>query len=379
MIETYRDVTVGGHAYPFNVSTNRLSAIGDCLAQFDTDRFIIVADSSAWFHHGERLIKEIRYIAKADLILVPPGEAAKTFSTLENVCEAALRGGASRRSVVVGFGGGAVGNVAGLSASLLFRGIRFVQIPTTLLAVLDSGISLKQAINSHHGKNLLGTYYAPAAVTTDTSFLETLSDREIRSGIGEVIKNGLALEPESLPWLTDAVRPTESRLAANLRRMITMSVDCKVAIMTEDPYERKRALALEYGHTVGHAVEILDFERRSDSISHGEAVGFGMLVAAHVSRSLGYGDESLVDQHEELLQAAGLTASLPPGIGIDEVISRLNLDGKRGYLILSQFDIAMVLLREPGKVAASTELPLVKVELDEVRTALQRIQAKGGR
>ncbi len=209
-------------------------------------------------------------------------EDLKSLRHLSACLEKAIEGGATRRSVIVGFGGGVPGNLAGVIAGLLFRGVRLVHVPTTLLAATDSVISLKQAINSDYGKNHFGVYLRPEAIVCDVLALSTLPVEHVTSGLCEVAKNCLALEPDRIPELLERLTSSDRRDPEFFSWILRISMEAKVAITRDDPFERRAGLALEYGHTVGHGIESCAREV-GGSVSHGEAVAVGLRVAAQVS------------------------------------------------------------------------------------------------
>ena len=367
-----RVIRMGSTEYPYYYGFDCLDLIVESLAGLGADLFIVVTDDRVLELHGEALLSRLGELARVEVVSQPPGETGKTVPILAGAIERILAMGATRRSVVVGFGGGVPGNLAGLLASLVFRGIRLVHIPTSTVAAMDSVLSLKQAVNSRVGKNHIGTYLAPLAVYTDVKLLMTLSDRELRSGLCEAAKNCFAIEPKqfsTLRTLLAARRPFRS--AQSLMWLLDVSIEAKSRVMLEDPREQRTGLVLEYGHTVGHAVELADFRHRgADGLSHGAAIAFGMVVAAHLSHRLGWLSSELVALHEEVVSELRAPTRLPAWLSVDEVMEIVRKDNKRGYLPTSTSSAPFVLLRGLGSVAGKPELPLVPVPLDEVRSVL---------
>jgi len=261
------------------------------------------------------------------------------------------------------------GNIAGLMAALMFRGIRLVHVPTSLIAMLDSVYSLKQAINASVGKNLVGTFYAPEEVLADTSVLRTLPQREMISGMCEVVKNALAIRPQMTELLRGGLRADSEYDDEFLRPVIVESLAAKKMVVAEDRQESRAGMVLEYGHTVGHALEYTAL----GALSHGEAVGLGMIVAAEASHRLGHLDEATLKLHRELLAKAGAMCTVPAGIDLDEVAHRLRFDNKRGYLGLTGDAYAMVLLRTQGEPLWTDDRPLVEVPGPLVREVLAEL------
>jgi 3-dehydroquinate synthase/2-deoxy-scyllo-inosose synthase len=248
---------------------------------------------------------------------------------------------------------------------------------------MDSVLSLKQAINSTRGKNHVGIYYPPAAVFTDVRVLQTLPDRELRSGLCEAAKNALAIRPSALPVLRQVLARGELSSASSLLWLLDESIKAKASVTALDSREQRGGLILEYGHTVGHAVELTlnrrlaeaDGEAGGRPISHGEAIAFGMLVAARLSRRRGWLSDADTELHDEIVAALGAPLRLPPELSVDELLAVMGDDNKRGYLRLSPDAIPFVLLKGLGQPAGRPDLPLVPVSLDEVGEVLSELSA----
>ncbi|WP_084484698.1 2-deoxy-scyllo-inosose synthase [Nocardia anaemiae] len=371
-----RHIRIGESEFPYLFGIDCLDTIAETLDLLDADRFVVVTDDHVFGLHGQELLRALGSKIPVTVLSHEPGEAMKTLSCLSEHIEHALQAGATRRSVVVAFGGGVPGNLAGLIASLLFRGVRLVHIPTTTVSAMDSVLSLKQAINSRVGKNHIGSYYAPAAVLTDVALFSTLSPRELRSGLGEMTKNCLAIMPETIPELQRILAAGELAAPESLLWLLDASISAKGKVTQDDTYERKRGLVLEYGHTIGHAIELLDYRQRdTQGLSHGESIALGMLIAARISFARGWLTEEEVEIHDELVTALGITARFPDGMTIDQIIDTIHDDNKRGYLPLADDAAAFVLLQKLGTPAQSGELPLVSVTAGEVRAALEAFVA----
>lgn len=372
-----RHITIGDTGYAYYSGFNCLDLILQKLAAMAADMFVVVTDDTVLRLHGEPLLSGLRDLAPVEVVSHRPGESMKTLPTLTADIERVLAAGATRRSVVVAFGGGVPGNLAGVIAALLFRGVRLVHLPTTTTAAMDSVLSLKQAINSNIGKNHIGTYLAPHAVFTDVALLATLPDRELRSGLCEAAKNCLAIRPDALPRLREVLAHGQLASPATLLWLLDASVQAKCSVTRNDTREQRTGLVLEYGHTVGHAVELADHRLRgADGISHGEAVGFGMLVAAAVAHARGWLSDEVLQLHDEIITALGAPRQLPDGMTVDDVMDIVRDDNKRGYLPLDADSLAFVLLRDLGIPAGEPDLPLVPVTLAEVRAALEALPAR---
>ncbi|MFD4242979.1 2-deoxy-scyllo-inosose synthase [Streptomyces sp. NPDC058525] len=364
-------VDFGEASYPYYFGEDCLDRIVASMAGYGADRFLVVTDDNVLQLHGEKLLPALARVAPVDVFSRPAGDGAKSLHNLGACLEQAIAAGASRQSVVVAFGGGVPGNLAGVVASLLFRGVRLVHIPTTTVAAMDSVISLKQAINSTHGKNHIGTYRTPEAVYFDAGLLSTLPSKQLRSGLCEATKNCLAIRPQSIAQMRDRLAAGDLASPQTLLWLLEESLEAKCSVMAQDTYEQRAGLILEYGHTVGHAVEMCDQRLRgSDGLSHGEAVMLGMLAAARISNAMGALDDAAVAVHEELARALGVGTEMPGGLLIEDVMDVVRVDNKRGYLTVSGEEAAMVLLGRLGVPLGSHDLPLTAVPLGIVKEAV---------
>lgn len=365
-----REVVLGGVRYPYHLGHDCLDRIAWELSRYDADRFLVISDDTVLRLHGDALLSELNKYAPVDEFSLPPGEEIKTLRTLTNYLERAIQLGASRRSVV-SFGGGVPGNLAGLLAGLLYRGVRLVHVPTTTVAAMDSTISLKQAVNSPFGKNHIGMYHAPEAVFADVKLLQTLPEREIRSGLCEATKNCLAIRAEAIPALRTVLTGGARDSAASLLWLLDESLLAKTQVTLADPKEQAAGLVLEYGHTIGHAIELCDHRRQGTAgVSHGDAIAIGMRVAGRISAAMGELDAAGVALHDELMIDLGGPTAVPADVTVDDLMATVRVDNKRGYVDLRADQAAMVLLREPGRPLGSRDLPLVAVDLNIIEAAI---------
>ncbi|WP_229348129.1 2-deoxy-scyllo-inosose synthase [Streptomyces sp. UNOB3_S3] len=359
--------------FPYRLGTECAEEIVARLADRAASRYLVVSDTTVAALHGHDFVARLEKDAGPAVLLTHrPGEVHKDIATVGALAEQALGEGADRRSVVVALGGGVTGNIAGLLAALLFRGITLVHVPTTVVAMLDSVLSLKQAVNATYGKNLVGTFYAPAEVLADTALLRTLPEREVRSGMGEVVKNALAIRPSMTGRLSALLRPDARYDDEALRWIIEESVAAKADVTRADKHERGDGLVLEYGHTTGHAIE----HAARGGVAHGAGVAIGMTVAAEVSRRLGHCPDGLVDLHHDLITRAGLGTAVPPQAALADVKNWLSYDNKRGYLDCPPGSTPMVLLSGPGTPLRTGRLPLVPVPLDLVHEVVDASAAQ---
>ncbi|MCG8440332.1 MAG: 3-dehydroquinate synthase [Caulobacterales bacterium] len=325
-------VPLGARSYDVVVGADLLEEAGARLAPLcPRRRAVVVADTGALAAQGGRLLPSLAGAGlEAEIIEIAPGEGSKSFAELERLCDALLAAGLERGEPVVVFGGGVVGDLAGFAAAIVKRGAPFVQIPTTLLAQVDSSVGGKTAINAKAGKNLIGAFHQPALVLADVAALDTLDPREMRAGYAEVIKYAVIADAPFFAWL-DANGP---RVLAGERDAqsyaVAHCVDWKARIVAEDEREAGRRALLNLGHTFGHAFEA-EAGYGSD-LRHGEAVGAGMVMAAAYAEALGRCPPGAADDIARLLTAADLPATPDALSGApfdaDAVLARMGHDKK---------------------------------------------------
>lgn len=302
--ETVR-VDLGAKAYDIVIAPGALAGLGALIAGLSPGaRVAIVSDSTVESLHGNALQSALA--GKAEVLAtlaVPPGESSKCFAELERIVGALLDARVERGDLVIAFGGGVVGDLAGFAAAVLRRGVRYVQVPTTLLAQVDSSVGGKTGIDTAHGKNLVGAFHQPCLVVADTALLDTLSPREFRAGYAEVAKYGLIDDPGFFAWLEGSWREVFAGGPARIRAIAT-SCRAKARAVAADEREQGQRALLNLGHTFGHAIETsAGFTGR---LVHGEAVAIGMVLAFGFSAKLGLcspADEDRVARH---LAAVGL-------------------------------------------------------------------------
>lgn len=310
-------VALGERSYDIMIENGALDRAGELLAPYAArGRFIIVTDRNIVPNQLYRLESSLTAAGIACAIeVLPPGESTKSWAMLEKLTDAMLAYGVERNDTLIALGGGVIGDLVGFAASIVKRGCRFVQVPTTLLSQVDSSVGGKTAINSRAGKNLIGAFYQPVHVLIDPTTLDTLPVREVRAGYAEVVKYGLIDDPAFFAWCEANVRQllggaSEARLEA-----IGKSVAAKARIVGEDERETsgRRAL-LNLGHTFGHALEAeTGF---SDRLLHGEAVAAGMALAFRFSAAQGLCSPEDARRVTDHLVAAGLPTTLDAA-GVD--------------------------------------------------------------
>jgi 3-dehydroquinate synthase len=350
-------VDVPTRAYDVTVGTGLLERAGSHLPELrGAERAFVVADAVVAERYLPALERGLSACGLGSVHLgVPEGEEAKSLPTMAAVQRQLATQEAHRDDVVVALGGGAVGDLAGFVAATYMRGVPFVQVPTTLTAQVDAAIGGKAAVNLPEGKNLVGAFHQPVAVLADVSTLRTLGDRDFRSGLAEVAKYGLTLDLELLERLERDPGSLLARDPGVLEDVVARCVRAKAGVVAVDERDAGARLVLNYGHTLGHALERLDaFAGRT----HGEAISIGMMFAARLSAALGNAD--LVARHARLLTSLGLETGgpLPPA---DEVIAAMRMDKKyRG-------GIRFVLLEDVGRpvVVDAVSEELVRATLEE--------------
>ncbi|GBD41842.1 3-dehydroquinate synthase [bacterium HR39] len=355
-VETLR-VELGSRSYPVHIGSRLLERAGGLLrALFVRPRAFVVTDEQvAAAGHAGRLEAGLREAGiTAHRIVLPPGEATKDFAHLQQLLERLLDHAPERNDVVVALGGGVIGDLAGLAAALLLRGVPLVQVPTTLLAQVDSAVGGKTGIDTRHGKNLVGAFKQPAAVLVDLDTLRTLPPRELRAGYAEVVKYGCIRDASFFSWLeAEGVGVTAGEVEAQ-RRAVRRSLAIKAEIVARDETETsgERAL-LNFGHTFAHAFEVLaGYDGR---LLHGEAVACGMVMAARLSEELGMATADDRRRLEAVLERAGLPLH-PRDLGLAfppaEVLAAMRHDKKvRGGRL------RFVLWRGPGRAGLVDGVP----------------------
>jgi 3-dehydroquinate synthase len=244
-----------------------------------TGPFFIISDRTVFRLHGKRLLKSLKNFQTHTLV-VSPGEESKSLNNWGKIQDFLLKHGADRRSAVIAFGGGVVGDLAGFSASTYMRGLDLIQIPTTILSQSDSSVGAKVAVNHPAAKNLIGSFYQPKLVISDPSLLMTLPRREISAGLGEAIKYGVISDPDLFDMLYENIEQLVSHNKEILVRLLSRCIQIKIKVVEEDERETGLRKILNFGHTIGHALEQATHFRR---LRHGEAVAWGMLAAGWIS------------------------------------------------------------------------------------------------
>ena len=260
-----------------------------------------------------------------DTLVLPAGETHKDLDAASKVFDALARLGATRDACVLALGGGVVGDIAGFAAACWMRGIDCVQVPTTLLAMVDSSVGGKTGVDHPAGKNLIGAFHQPRAVIADLDTLATLPGRELRAGLAEIVKTACIGDAEFFAWLEAHADALLARDADALTHAIASCCRFKAGVVERDEREAGERALLNFGHTFGHAIET---ETGYDTLLHGEAVAIGMILAARLSIRLGMADAADVQRLQVLLERFGLPTTIPRGVDADALLARMRLDKK---------------------------------------------------
>jgi shikimate kinase / 3-dehydroquinate synthase len=278
---------------------------------------IIVTDENvAKFH-----LEKIQNLFNAKSMIVPAGEEHKNLETVSRLWDAFLENGLDRKSTVIALGGGVIGDMAGFAASTFMRGVDWIAIPTTLLSMVDASLGGKTGFDLPQGKNLIGSFHPPKLVIADPSLLLTLPERELRSGMAEVVKHGVISDPDLFAMCQRGL----DWVKANLEEVVKRAMAVKIKVIEEDPYEKGFRATLNLGHTVGHAVELASkFELR-----HGEAISIGMAAEARYAARVGLAGLSVVEAIESTLSSLGLPIHIPAEMPREEIIRAMRVDKKK--------------------------------------------------
>ncbi len=321
-------VDLGDRGYPIYIGSENLKLLGKKLREnFPDQRKILLAtDANVDKIYTSLLQKNLE---KSDFevtkIVVSPGEATKNLEKTANFFDRLVENNFARDSIVLSLGGGVVGDLAGFAAATYMRGINFIQVPTSLLAQVDSSVGGKVAVNHPQGKNLIGAFYQPEMVYMDVSVLKTLPDREFKAGMAEVIKHGFGLDEEYFKYIKNHSEEILSYDYKVLTRMILRSCQIKKKIVEQDEKEKGERAKLNLGHTIAHALEtVYDYNK----INHGEAVALGMVVESYLAKYEGIIDQNVIDELVNLLKSMELPISLSPGVSGKNLIKMMQSDKK---------------------------------------------------
>lgn len=343
------NVALGERAYPIRIGRGLLGRADLILPHLKTKRVAIVTNVVVGPLYLERLRSGLEQAGvRTAAVVLPDGEAHKDWETLNRIFDMLLAERCERSTTLVALGGGVVGDMGGFAASCYQRGMPFIQVPTTLLSQVDSSVGGKTAINHPLGKNMIGAFYQPRLVLADIDTLDTLPDRELSAGLAEVIKYGLIRDPEFLAWLEVNLDRLLARDTDALAWAIERSCRNKAEVVAADETEQGERALLNLGHTFGHAIETgLGY----GEWLHGEAVAAGTMMAAELSRRLGWIDAAAVARIEALFERARLPV-WGPRLGVERYVELMSHDKK-----VEAGKLRLVLLREIGRAVMHGEAP----------------------
>ncbi len=349
-------VALGDRSYPILIGPGLLANSAEILKHLAQARVALVTNDTLWPLYGKAFAdnlesRQVRVIP----IVLPDGEAHKSWDALDQIFDVLLEQACDRKTTLIALGGGVIGDITGFAAATYQRGVPFIQIPTTLLAQVDSSVGGKTAINHPRGKNMIGAFYQPKLVLADTDTLNTLPDREYRSGLAEIIKYGLILDPAFFSWLETNMDALLARDAAALMHAIKRSCEIKASVVAADERETARdggRALLNLGHTFGHAIETaLGY----GAWLHGEAVACGMALAAKMSFELGHFRAKEVSRTIQLLQRAGLPAALPE-VSPEQMLEHMARDKKNEDGV-----VKLILLKSVGEAYVDASISVERI------------------
>lgn len=311
--------------------------------------FVVITDSNVAPLHAQQLGRDV------PVLTMPAGEQHKTLRVVQQLHESLAQHGADRQTTIVALGGGVVGDVAGFVAATYMRGVRLVQCPTSLLAMVDASVGGKTGVDLPQGKNLVGAFKQPLAVVADLETLDTLPLVELQAGMAEVVKSGLIADPQLFAQLEQEAWSAENAQARH--HWVTASIRVKRNIVEADPFESGRRAVLNLGHTFGHGLERVTEYR----IRHGEAVAIGLVAAARLSAALGYCDPQLISRITAVLERIGLPVTFPADVSAIDLYAAMGSDKKK-----AAGRLRFILLRDAGDVFIAGDVPQAAV-LDSLR------------
>lgn len=386
------EVDLGDRSYPIYIESGNLK-VGDQLRKHVKSKKALIVTNTKVGPLYSATVKEALEAAGVEVfeVVLPDGEEHKNMDVLMTIIDKAMEAKLDRKSTMIALGGGVVGDMTGFAAAIYQRGIKFVQVPTTLMAMVDSAVGGKTAVNHPMGKNMIGSFYQPDAVIVDVDTLNTLPDRELNSGIAEIIKYGLIRDSDFFDWIEENVEAIMKRDKAALAESIYRSCVNKAEVVAADEKEGGIRATLNLGHTFGHAIEAgLGY----GAWLHGEAVGTGMVMATQLSLAHGYIKFAQADRVVELVEKAGLPITLMneyaiDSIGDEEYASRVSSLTKEKFLDLMSMDkkvadgqLSLILLKgKMGECVITNEFDadmLASVVEDYVPQPKPQIPGAGG-
>jgi shikimate kinase/3-dehydroquinate synthase len=356
-----------GAGYDVVVRPGGLDRLGEMLKERGLGGPVaLVSDSNVAPLYGEQVLKSVRKAGyETHLLTIPAGEQNKTLETVVSLWRGFLEAGLDRKSTVVALGGGVTGDLSGFAASTFMRGMAWVGIPTSLLAMADSSLGGKTGFDLPEGKNLVGAFHSPRLVLADPDVLQTLPEVEFRSGMAEVVKHGIVSDPALFSLCAAGYAAVKNDLVDLVRRAMAV----KIRVIEVDPFERGLRAALNLGHTVGHALELVSGFR----LRHGEAVAIGMVAEARLAERLGLAGDGLSDQIAETLRGLNLPVEILPDLPREDVLKAMRVDKKKSSGIV-RFALPVTI----GEVRTGVEVEDLNLVFAESRAGFQPAARYGG-
>ncbi|MEO8311451.1 MAG: 3-dehydroquinate synthase [Caldimonas sp.] len=350
-------VQLGERSYSIAVGSDLVGAAASYQDLARGNSAVIVSNETVGPLYADRLAAALAgFYAKVDVVLLPDGEAHKTWQTLQTIFDAMLAAHCDRSTTVFALGGGVIGDLAGFAAACYMRGVAYVQVPTTLLAQVDSSVGGKTGVNHSSGKNMIGAFHQPLAVVADVDVLDSLPERELIAGLAEVIKYGAIADDSFLDWIEASLPALLARDKPSLVQAVTRSCHIKAQVVASDERESGLRAILNFGHTFAHAIET---GTGHGTWLHGEAVGCGMAMAADLSVRLGLIGPAQAQRISRVVAAAGLPLRAP-ALGVDRYLELMRMDkkaeaGQLRFILLDGPGRAVVRTADPAAVQATLE------------------------
>ena len=318
-------VDLGERSYPIRIGRRLLGRPGLLDPFPGGSQALVVTNEVVAEHYLDRTLAGLPAQVRADVVRLPDGEAFKTLETFSDIIDRLVAGRHDRGTTIVALGGGVVGDIAGFAAAAYQRGVAYIQVPTTLLALVDSSVGGKTAVNHPGGKNLVGAFHQPRCVVADLDTLDTLPERELRAGLAEVIKYGVIFDADFFDWIEARLSALLARDKDALAHAVARSCEIKAEVVRADERESGVRMILNYGHTFGHALEAVTGYA---SLLHGEAVAIGMVLAADLAARLGTLRAASAARIRDIVVRAGLPDAPPPSAAPDAVLEAMGKDKK---------------------------------------------------
>ncbi|MFA5352862.1 MAG: 3-dehydroquinate synthase [Thermodesulfovibrionales bacterium] len=324
-METVR-VELAERSYDIVIDRGILPALGQRLREFRFTRVAVISNPTVFGLYGAAVMASLEKAGFQPFpVIIPDGEEYKDYFWSYHILTELLKKGLDRKSCLIALGGGVIGDITGFAASIYMRGIPFIQVPTTLLSQVDSSVGGKTGVNHPYGKNMIGTFYQPKLVWIDMDVLKTLPKRELLCGIAEVIKYGVIWDSSFFSFLEDQREEILNLDPSAMVHIIRRSCEIKAEVVSEDERESGLRAILNYGHTIGHAIET---ETGYTRFNHGEGVAMGMYLEAKLSAAMGFLESREVERIRAMNDAYGLPSLLPQGLGPERMLSHMYLDKK---------------------------------------------------